>query len=770
MLPSLKIEPMNIMELSRRAKKADAIIFPMDRYVRAGAAYSTAELSVPAPYFRKRFTVAPGLKRARLLINALGLYELHCNGADITKGLLAPYRANPDHLVFVDRYDITDRVTEGENILALLLGNGLQNATFPRHKWNVLPWREAVKLSFRLTLEYESGEIVRIYSDPTMRTAPSPVIYNDYHLGEHYDARLEIPGWDTLEFDDSAWATAEVAPSPRGEGRLCDVEPIGRFQERKSISIFPYEDGYIYDFGLNDSGICHLTIQGQPGQKLILQHFERMIDGKIFWDRISYPNVDIQQDIYICSGQGTEVWEPKFTYHGFRYVFVRGITEAQATESLLTYVVLHSDLPEVGSFTCDNEMVNLLQAATVRSDWSNFFYFPTDCPHREKHGWTADAALSAEQMLYNFDPTRSWRQWVQCIHFAMSQAGGLPGIIPTSGINYDWGNGPAWDWAMIELPYQSYRYRGDLEAARDGVAPLMRYLTYLTMKRREDGLICFGLGDWCDVDAEELFCNTPLVVTDSIMSVDIARKCAFLFDKLGYDTFAKFATELADSLVAAIRRELVDTENCRVYGDTQSTQAMAMHYGIFTPEEYPKALAHLLELIEEKDGHFATGVLGGRVLFRVLAENGHAELALNMIIREDHPSFGNLICRGATTLWEEFNPEDPPRGDENHHFWGDISAWFYRYLGGIRPNPEADDVARLDIAPCFVSQLTTATAHYRMPLGQVSVSWQRKGDQVSLELTVPEGAKGTIQAPQGWQFADGSTSKPLSSGQHTFTQ
>ena len=768
MLTPFKPGPMDIRKLTKEFKQMRAPLpLPMDRYVRAGADYSTAENWVSAPYFRKRFAVKAGLKSARLQINALGLYELYCNGSHITKGPLAPYRSNPDHLVYFDRYDLTQRLQEGENLLAFLVGNGLQNATFPRHKWPLLPWREAVKLAFRLRLEYEDGEVVNVYSDTQMRTAPSPIIFNDYHLGECYDARKELPGWNTLDFDDSAWAFAQPAPTPRGDGRFCEAEPIGCFEELEPVEIFPYEDGYIYDFGQNNAGVCRLTVRGEAGQKLILQHFERMIDGKIFWDRISYPNVNIQQDEYTCSGKGCEIWSPRFTYHGFRYVFVRGITPAQATASLLRYIVMHSDLPTVGSFSCDNEMVNALQAAALRSDWSNFYYFPTDCPHREKHGWTADAALSAEQMLYNFDPTNSWRQWLQCIYRATNAEGVLPGIIPTSGINYDWGNGPAWDSVIVELPYQAYRYRGDRRTAQEAVLPLMRYLAYLTENRQENGLLRFGLGDWCDVDAEEMFCNTPLIVTDSIISVDIARKAAFLFEELGKHSFARFATEFADTLTADIRRELMDLPNYRVYGDTQTAQAMAMYYGIFTPQEFPGAMAHLLELIEEKDGHFATGVLGGRVLFRLLAENGYADLALSMIIREDAPSFGNLICRGATTLWEEFNHEEPPRGDENHHFWGDISAWFYRYLGGIRPNPDGRDVDRLDIAPCFVSQVGSARAQYRMPLGQVQVQWQRCGSAIELKVDVPEGAKGAIALPQGWRFADGSTQIPLRSGQFT---
>ena len=765
-----KIEPVNIKLLSQQTQKKDMIAFPMENYIRASEDYTTKDKAVPAPYFRRTFVVGEGLVKATLLVNGLGIYIAYCNGQDITKGPLAPYRANPDHWVYFDRYDLTEKLRPGKNALAFEVGVGLQSSVIPCWQWDKLPWRGAVQLAFSLELEYADGAKETIFSDPETKTADSPTTFNDFLAGEHYDARLELPGWNLPDYDDSAWRPAQPAPTPRGTARLCQAEPIGCFEELAPIAVIPVEEGYVYDFGINIAGVCRLQINGHPGQKLVIDHFEWMDNGKPSWN-LMFPRRDVwlNQDVYICRG-GEESWIPRFMYHGFRYALIQGITPEQATPDLLRYVVMHSDLEKLGTFRCDNETINALQAATVHSDWANFFYFPTDCPHREKHGWTADAALSAEQMLYNMQPVNSWREWLRNIYLAMTPAGGLPGIIPTGGTTYDWGNGPAWDQVIVEFPYQAYRYRGDLQIVQEAVVPLMRYLTYLSEKRREDGLICFGLGDWCDVDAEELFCNTPLVVTDSIISMDIARKAAFLFGAAGKPNFQRLAQELSDSLMEDIRRELVDHEGLYVYGDTQSTQAMALYYGVFTEEEFDGAMAHLLELIAEKDDHFATGVLGGRVIFRVLAEHGHADLALKMIIREDAPSYGNLIKRGATSLWEEFNAEDPPRGDQNHHFWGDISAWFYRYLGGIRPNPTGEDVNRLDIAPCFVSQVNQVQADYKMPAGQVSVSWQRQGQTLTLSLEVPTQARGHIFLPEGWQFADGSTQCPLQRGEYTAIQ
>ena len=766
MMTPFKPDPVNIKELSRRRKVQSDLNFPMESYICAGRDYTTLQHPVPAPMFRRTFSVAQKLKKAELLVNGLGLYEAYCNGENITKGPLAPYRANPDHWIYFDRYDLTNRLLPGENVLAFLLGTGLQSSVHPNWRWSVLPWRGPVQLAFRLTLEYENGEMATVVSDSKTKTAPSAIVFNDYHLGEYYDARLEIPGWTETDFDDSLWQPSLPAPKPRGNATLCKAEPIGYFEELSPIAITPFEDGYIYDFGINYTGVCRLSFSGESGQEIILQHFERLVDGRPYWDQIGYHGQPIQVDSYICRGNGPETWMPKFTYHGFRYALVRGIRAHQATASLLRFVVMHSDLPEIGSFSCDNQMVNQLQENVVRADWSNFFYFPTDCPQREKHGWTGDAALSAEQMLYNFDPVNSWKEWLRNIYRAMTPEGGLPGIIPTGGTTYDWGNGPAWDCVIAELPYQAYRYRGDLEIVKEAAIPLMRYLTYLTTKRQENGLICFGLGDWCDADAPQLFCNTPLVVTDSIICVDIARKAAFLFELLGHNSFCRFALEFAESMTKDIRRELLDLDHFRVYGDTQTAQAMAMYYGIFTEDEFDGAMAHLLELIHDKNDHFATGILGARVLFRLLAEHGYAELALKMITREDPPSYGFMVRQGATALWEEFDGSMPPRGDDNHHCWGDISAWFYRYLGGIRPNPTGKDINRVDLAPCFVSPVNSVDVRYRMCAGCVQTSWQRIGNEIALKLEVPTQATGNILLPEGYHFSDGSTQKPLCSGMY----
>ncbi len=739
-------------------------------YISGREDFNSPDSYVPQPYFRRNFEVKAGLMSATLTIGALGFYEVHINGKDITVGEMASYRANPDHFVYFDRYDITDKLTEGKNVLASVLGNGIQNTVV--RIWGGLrfPWRSAPAVSFTIELRYEDETTETIISDENTLCSDSPILFNDYYFGEYYDARLEQKGWDTIDFDDSAWRKSILRKAPRGEARICESEPVKVHEERKPVSITPYEDGYIYDFGLNGAGLCRLHINGVAGQKIVTKHFEVMVDGKPYYKNLCYNGCErMQEDEYTCAG-GEAFHTPKFTYHGFRYVFVTGITPEQATKELLTYLVIHTDVVKRGSFWCDNEVINKIQEATVRSDLSNLVHIPTDSPHREKNGWTADAALSAEQMLYNLGPENLFKEWMRSVYRSVNSEGMIPGIIPTADWGYEDFNGPCWDCVLAYLPYYVYKFRGDKEIIREAANPLMHYLTYLYSILRPDDLIEApgGLGDWAQTgrSSGRAF-KTPVIVTDSIISMDIANKSAFIFDELGMPENAEYARKLAKRLYDGMRKNFFIYETGYVNGDTQTSCAMAIFYGLVEGEEKQKVLEYLLNLIINKDKeHMNVGVLGNKVLFRVLCDNGYADLALKMIVRPDFPSFGNLIERGATTLWEFHDPEGGKIDSLNHHFWGDISAWFYQYLAGIDINPTAKDITHVNIAPVFPVGVNAVRAEHELVQGKLSVSINRTEKEGSIEISCPDAVHGEIILPEGWHFATGEIKLPLVSGKY----
>ncbi len=745
-------------------------------FIRATCEYNTFEKHVPAPYFRKTFAL-PEASTVHITITACGFYELYLDGVSRTKGALAPYISNPDDLVYYDEYEIS--LPAGEHALGVWLGNGFQNNP-GGYIWDFdkAPFRGAPQFALRLKYTDAAGNEHAFESDESFLTAPSPITFDDYRFGEHYDACNEQPGWNEPGFDASAWQPALPAPMPRGEGRVCEAEPIVVTDELKPVSVTSMNDGYLYDFGVTCAGVCRLNVSGQRGQQIRLLHAEYLKeDGTLDLEGIWFHREEnlwqrdlplLHTDVYTCRGEGTEIYTPRFTYHGFRYVLVTGITEEQAAPDLLTYVVMNSDIPERGGFSCSDETVNTLQELTRRSDLSNLYYFPTDCPQREKNGWTADAALSAEHMLMNLGVETSYREWMRNIVKAQADDGSLPGIVPTTGWGFAWGNGPAWDAVLAEIPYRTYLYRGETEMIRECAAAFMRYLHYLTTRTNEDGLLAIGLGDWCPIGRRG---NpvAPLELTDSIMAMDIARKMSFLFDVIGMPLQRDFAAGLSQQYRAAIRRHLIDFGTMTAIGNCQTSQAMAIFYDVFEPGEKSAAFRRLLDFVHEMGDHMDVGVLGARVIFHVLAQFGEADLAYRMITRTDFPSYGNWVALGATALWESSSRPNST-ASRNHHFWGDISSWFMQYLAGIRLNPTGKDVNRVNIAPCFVESLDHAEGFHDAPAGRIYVAWEREGEEIRLTVDVPEEMTGKILLEPGYAFEDGFHHKTLSSGEYIITK
>lgn len=706
---------------------------------------------IPAPYIRKEFSVGE-VHRAELFICGIGFYDVSVNGRRITKGKLAPYISNPDHIAYFDRYDITQALRQGENAIGVILGNGFANNIGGE------PWgfeKAHFRSSPKLCLTLVADDNVILSSDTTFRWAPSPIAFDDIRCGEYYDARLEQPGWDQPGFDDSHWQNVLPAEAPKGERKLCTAEPVVCRKELLPVSKEVSDGRLLFDFGANTAGVCHLKYKGEPGQKITLWHCETLVGGTFYHRNTYCPGFDgnvVQKDILICSGR-EDVFEPRFTFHGFRYVFVEGIYPYNVAEDFLTLCELSSDLPQTGSFTCSDETVNRLQSIAVNSDRSNFFYFPIDCPQREKNGWTGDAALSAEQMLYNFGCANSLTVWLDNIRKAQRDNGMLPGVVPTDVFGYEWGNGPAWDCVLVELPWQIYHFTGDqavLEANQDAI---YRYIGYLKTKINENGLLGFGLGDWLETGKfSEGDASTPVEVTDTLVSIDLLQKSEFVFRTVNKLQRAAECRSFREELIKRFRK-LYLTDTLLVRCATQTAQAKAIDTGIFTEQEKSAAFERLLELIQRDGGHFKVGIIGGRVLFRVLAENGQAALAHRLITQDSFPSYKYWLDHGATTLWEGFHEmkEDTLLRKDggrmlslNHHCWGDISAWFYRYILGICINPNGDDPNFFAVRPCEIPSIDHAQGGYSNRNGSISVAWKRENGVPEISVAATGSFRYTI--------------------------
>ena len=720
------------------------------QFIRATTEYSTAEKHIPAPYLRRGFDLSFRPEQASIKVCGLGFYRLFVNGLEITKGFLAPYISNPDHYCYYDEYDLLPYLKKGKNAIGLILGNGMMNAVGGGiWDFDKAPWRAAPCVALELEATAEN-ERFSFSADPSFRTAPSPIRFDDLRYGEYYDARYEINGWNLPDFDDSDWNSALIAPAPRGELRKCQAEPIRILRMVKPEQIMQSESGYVYDFGINSAGICKLHLQNAiKGQKLTFRYAEQIRGNDLYINSVVFPIERFpnyfdnnQKDIYFAKGDAIEEWEPHFTSHGFRYVQIEGLNAEQATLDLLEFLVLSSDLKTIGGFSCSDETANTLFRMVQNADRSNFYYFPTDCPHREKNGWTGDAAASCFHMILLYDCEASFREWLCNIRAAQTERGVLPGIVPTDRWGYDWGNGPAWDAVAFHLPYVLWKYRGNTDVVRENADMMLRYLQYAVSRRNEQGTVAYGLGDWAPTGRKINKPETPLEVTDSIVVMNLAKETAEMFAAIGLWKEAVFAKKFFNDMREAIRRELLDTATVTIKGRTQTAQAMGLYYGVFDENEKQKAFDVLLNLIHEKGDHFDCGYLGLSVLFHVLSDFGKSELAWKMITRKDYPSYGHLIELGETALPEHFMPDGAPNDSHNHHFFGDIARWFIREVAGLR----VVDWQTVTIRPSFLSEVDFAEAYYDLPAGRVWVQWKRENDTFSIRYGCPETVDCKIEA------------------------
>ena len=713
-------------------------------FIKATENYCDLDTHVAAPLLRRSFVLPAAVTEATVSICGLGFYRLFINGREITKGHIAPYVSNPDHICYYDTYNVTKELTVGENVIGVILGNGFQNC-FGGIVWDFdkADFRGAPRLALEFHATDVNGEEIFFEADKQFKTAPSPILFDDIRLGEIYDAREEQADWCCVGFDDRAWKNALAAETPRGELRLCEAEPIAVLREISPVCVTKHGEAYLYDFGVNTAGICRLNVEAERGQTITLWHGEILKDGEFYnnttcFNPKKFPFYEkYNQTIrYIASGKGRETYTPSFSYQGFRYVLVEGITEEQATTDLLTYLVMSSDIKTIGGFTCSDERVNTLCDMVINADRSNIFYFPTDCPHREKNGWTGDASMSSDHMVLLYDLERSWRVWLDNIRKTQDEAGALPGIIPTAGWGYHWGNGPTWDSVLFNLPYMLYKFRDNTEVIRENAHAMLGYLSYVFSRRSPDGTVAIGLGDWCPVGKHGPYPDAPLALTDSVMVMDVAKKAAEMFHAIGYTHEAAYAEGIYREMRETVRRELIDFETMTVKGSCQSSQCIPLYYGVFEPDEEQKAFERLIELIEKKNNTFDCGMIGLHALFHVLSRFGRADLAYKLIMNKDFPGYGHLIEIGETALIEQFMPDPSTCGSHNHHFLGDIIRWFTFNIAGM----EILDSKTVRVAPADIEGIDWAEAWYELPSGRVTVRWTKdeKGAK-KIEVTAPEG-------------------------------
>jgi alpha-L-rhamnosidase len=503
---------------------------------------------------------------------------------------------------------------------------------------------------------------------------------------------------------------------------------------------------HLVDMGQNIAGHLRITLSGAtPGSQITLRYGERidangLLCTAVIGQHISKtdPPQSFQTDRYICKG-GNETWEPRFTYHGGNYVEISGwpASAGALTAQNLRCRVHHDSWQRMGTFACSNQLLNQIYEATLWSYRSNMQSIPTDCPQREKNGWTGDAHLACEQGLYNFASATSYEKWLDDLYDEQRDDGNLPGIVPTAGWGYEWGNGPAWDSAYPLICWYLYHYTGDHRALTRHYDRLKRYVDFLT-SRAKDGIIDFGLGDWLPAATE-----TPHAVTSTayyhVDALIVARAARLLGKTADADAYERLAADIKRAFNAAY----YDAKTGSYANGSQTALSCALYQGMVEKQLNAKTFERLVEAVEAKNRHIDTGLLGAKYVLRALSEGGRVDLAYAIAAQRDFPSWGHWIEQGATTLWEDWKGEQ----SLNHVMFGDIVAWMYKFLAGIDIDPERPGFAHIIIKPHAVGGLTSAEADYDSVRGRIAVSWRKQGDKFSFDVTVPPGATAVVHLP-----------------------
>ncbi len=692
----------------------------------------------PAPCFRKEFeTAAPG--EYRLYISGLGFYEAYINGHRVGDGEFAPAPTNYDRHTGYLVHDVSGYLKTGKNTIAVMLGNGPYNC-HTADAWHLdkATWRDYPKLIAEITC---GGKSI-VASDDTWRvTTSGPVTFDGFRNGEFYDARLEMTGWTDNGFDDSGWKQAEIVPGPGG---ILFEQTAPPCRIKKLFAMREIQPG-LWDSGQNIAGRAEITVQGKPGSTVKLQYGDVLNpDGSLHLDDIGRFcfSGEFQTEKYTLKGDDTEVWHSRFTYHGFRYVTAEITGEAKIIS--LTAQAIHSDLTEIGGFTSSHPDINALEHCTYWSFVNNFVGIPTDCPHREKNGWVNDTQLASDTGLFHFDLTGGYREWLGSLRDSQRPSGQCPGMTPTSGWGYNWGSGPLFDTALMSIPRRIYMYRGDSSAMRENYEAFKLNMEFAAGMAK-DNIYKSGLGDWMHYRPERAvppeLVNTGWYYYDLSILADAAELFNFRDDALRYREKARLVAEAFNARFA--------NGNGSFANDEKTALAVAAGFGLCSGNEAKLAAARLEQQVRN-DAYIADfGIVGAKLVPRVLAEFGYAETGFNIFTQDKYPGWCKWVRDGETTLLEDF----AGTSSHNHIMYGDISAWMMQYAGGLEPDFSRPGFREVVLKFRNILSLSSMHTWYDSIYGRIETEWKRSAGGVHFTARIPDGIPGKVEFPDGSEIA-----------------
>ena len=753
-----------------------------------------------SPAFEKRFVVPKEVKSAVLHVTGVGFYEASLNGEKIGDKVLDPAPTIFDRRVLYSTYDVAGALREGENSLKVLVGHGWYDVrSMATWNFNVAPWRDFPRMIAQLEIVYADGSRATVVSDGSWRHVASPVGFDCIREGEVLGAR-DPSGPDLAA---RSLPAAEV-PAPKGR-LVAEAQPGAKVMRTIAPKAIHELGGgaWMVEFPENMAGWIRMNVRGQrKGDILSIRYDERvnsdftpaaesvpdglhdkppfsnkqddaakgaetrMVDRHFRYTashKVVAKDAAMQTDRFVSSGAECEVYEPRFTYNGFQYVLLRGLRERPDAADI-TACVVHTAFPDIGTFECSDPTFNMLMLMADRSYKSNFADgYPTDCPHREKNGWTGDASIASELAQYRYENTAAYEKWLHDLMDTQIPSGDICCIAPTSGWGFKWGNGPAWDSALPVIAWNLWVYRNDRRILDEVYPALVKYLAFTATKASPEGLVKHGLGDWVPVNRAH---KPSVELTSScyyMQALDIASRIAAI-KGLGEDA-TKFKA-LAEKTRAAIQKKF--HKGGGVYDNGgQTAQAFPLVYGVVPAELVAAAQAKLVESCEKTDGHVDMGLLGMKHVFRALSRAGRTDLAFKMLTNPTPPSPVDWIRKGGTTLWEDWKGGS----SRNHIMFGDFAGWAYQWLAGIRlpdggtdatPVPDERAFRHVLIAPAPIDALSFVRASVKGPNGVVKSAWRQDAQSFTLDVSVPANCTAEVRLPYGGGV------KKIGSGDYTF--
>lgn len=688
---------------------------------------------------RKEFTPKKHIRGARLYATGLGSYVMYLNGVRVGQDILTPGWTDYKTRLQYQVYDVTRLLQRGSNALAAILGNAWYSSG--------LGWRGAavygrgpMQLFAQLVIDYRDGSSQLIATDQSWKMRESPILENTLYHGETYDARLEIPGWNKAGLNDNDWRPVSVFNTNPVKLVAQQGPSIQVTRELKPVAITEPQPGvYIFDLGQNMVGRARLNVTGPAGTRVQLRFGELLNpDGTLYTENLRTARVT---DTYFCKGLGGEVWEPLFTYHGFRYVEVSGYP-GKPSRDAITGVVFHSATPVSGHFACSNPLLNQIMRNIVWGQRGNLHSVPTDCPQRdERLGWMGDAQIFAPTACYNMNMAGFFTKWMRDITDCQDADGAVHDVSPTIVVGGP--AAPGWGDAVVVIPWVVYQYYGDKRIIEENYDHMAAWLEYVNKNSKNYLYEREGYGDWIAVvKSPSHTIGAAYFYYDAVLLAQMAE----IIDRV--DDAAKYR-ELAGKIAEAFNKKYLDRATLMYPGATQTANLLPLAFGI-TPDSLKSGvMENIVQDVTGRDFHLSTGFLGTAFLLPMLSDYGYHSIAYKVATQKSYPSWGYMVEKGATTIWELWNSdtEGPSMNSRNHFALGCIGTWYYGYLAGIRPDPEQPGFQHVLISPKPVGDLTWVEAGLLTEYGSLEIRWESEWRSFNLNLSLAPNTSATLCLP-----------------------